>query len=253
MTPGDWLASSRSLPVFADRDLSVTSTVHMPKCPAAATPSGIASMSWCKCQSSRRILPANTPVCLIEAHDTVTLVHEQGSGPFWIEGSTLHSTRPPPPSKPTQMSPRHPPADYLKLEAALGMEPFQLPRRRRAVKGGEIVFVRAELGGNLKPWRFLGLTFVQDRPAVLLIDPSLPLEAALSPGWDQQRTLSLLRGADQVTPSQLLIPAYPLPSGATDPGWTGDPNLPLPRKRPRPSRRRPGPSSMEPREESGQR
>lgn len=221
MRPTRWLASNRRLPVFADHDLVVTSAVHAPKCVAVAQPDGIASMQWCRCQGSRRHVEPGTPLGFITGHHDAVLVHEQDSGPFWLEGATLREVRAPPPLEPViDRRRRHsPPPDYLLIEATLGLGPLEFGRRRRRIRGGEIVFIRTELGPDMSPWRMLCQTFVDNQSAALLIDASLKYESALHPGWEQQRTIVLSRGGKDARPNQFLIPAFPLPDGTLDPGW----------------------------------
>lgn len=218
--PRDWLSSTRRLPVFADRALTVASTVHSPRCVARAQPDGLAPMSWCRCQSARQYIAPHTPLQVSLCHPDALLVNEQQSGHFWIERSNLKKVRAPKPVRAKPSRRRTPPPDYLLVEAALGgHHDFKLPRRRRAITGGEVVFIRREMGADMVPWRLLAQTFVDDQSAILLLDASLCFEFALHPGWDQQRTLLLMRDGKPIKPNQLLIPAFPLPDGTVDPGW----------------------------------
>jgi len=218
--PGDWLAADRRLPVFANRDLTVASTVHSPRCVARAQPDGLTSASWCRCQSARQHILPRTALQVVLAHPDALLVSEQESGAFRIERSNLKKVLAPKPVRhSSRIKRRTPPPDYLLVEAALGNPGFKLPRRRRAITGGEVVFIRNEIGMDMVPWRLLAQTFVDDQPAILLLDASLCFEFALHPGWDQQRTLLLVRDSKPLKPNQLLIPAFPLPDGTLDPGW----------------------------------
>ncbi len=220
-----WYATTQRLPVFADQRLTVPTVVHGPKCQAQAHEDGVVSTQSCRCHSAKTRLDPAQPVCLISMQDERALVHEQDSGLFWVESSSLIPTAapPPPPEIPLRIR-RAPPADYIEVEASLGEPAFKLPRRRRRIQGGEIVFIRADYSDKTTepvPWRFFGLTFVNNMCAILLIDASLRFDGDLEKiGWPQQRTLILgVRNGKDVEPHQLLIPVFPLPNGTEDPGW----------------------------------
>lgn len=230
LKPGDWIEAKRPMPVFADADLMHPSIVHGAGCGAASKDDGIAPSNLkCRCKRIDASVPKSTPMCLIDKRPGALLVHTLGSGPFWIEEASFRRCRrPPEPSRHERRS--RIPADYLEVETALGgSRPLKLGRRRRPIQGGEIVFIRSDLrNGEPVPWRYLAQTFVDDVPAALLIDPSIPIDRALALHWDQQQTLPLLKNNTPVRANQLLIPVFPLPDGTEDPGWTSE------RKRPRP-------------------
>lgn len=84
------------------------------------------------------------------------------------------------------------------------------------------MFIRSEMQDKereLNIWRFFALSFANQSPVALVIDASIPFDSALNPGWSQCRPLSLTREGKEMSPDQVLFPAFPLPNGQEDPGW----------------------------------
>jgi hypothetical protein len=110
----------------------------------------------------------------------------------------------------------------LIVEQAFAQGRIKLPRRRRAIRGGELVFIRPpyrEPGEGQHPWRFLGTIFDGSQRHALLIDGTLRPERGLGPLWNQQKTVPLVKDRKSVDLSRVLIPLFPLPDGTEDPGW----------------------------------
>jgi len=219
--------SNRPLVVFADSTLETATVIHVKGCRAAANDSGVASMVMCHNRfCTQHQLTKNTPVLELARTKDSVLVRTQTSGPFWLELGVLTPCKAPTVTPQTRSARSHtillPPPDFIMVDTLLGQGPLKLPRRRRPLKGGEVVFIRTELADKDKEptiWRFFALSFVGDTPAALVIDASIPFDSALNPGWAQCRPLPLLRDGKTLKPEQLLIPAFPLPDGREDPGW----------------------------------
>ncbi len=225
-----WLHSDRTVAVFSDSTLETATVIHAHGCRAAANDSGIAPMVLCHNRfCTQHQLTKRTPVLeLARTHDSV-LVRTQTSGPFWVEPSVLKPCSAPTVAPEKRSARTHtillPPPDFLMVDTLLGHGPLKLPRRRRPLKGGEVVFVRSQLQDKSRQptiWRFFALSFVDHTPVALVIDASIPFDGALNPGWAQCRPLPLVRDGKTLKPEQLLIPAFPLPDGREDPGWRSE-------------------------------
>lgn len=227
----NWLVSNRTIPVFADSALETASVIHVEGCRSGANEDGHARATLC---TNRFCVQHQLQqgVAVLEVHRTETslLVRTQTSSPFWIEEGTTVPCRAPKTQDRVRSSRQHtillPPPDYLLVDAWIGNGSTKLPRRRRPIRGGEIVFLRSELNEKRDPeiWRFFALSFHNSRKIALIIDASIPFDSALNPGWRQCRPV-LLEHQDglQVQPEQLLIPVFPLPDGTQDPGWRSTP------------------------------
>ena len=229
-TDEQWYRVKRTVPVFSDSGLENASVIHRRGCRASSVESGVTPVALCNNRfcSDPKIDPS-TPVRKVMEGEHAVLVQTQTSGPFWIESGFLEPSKPPE-EKPERRSAKShrvlmPPPDYLMADTLLGEGPIRLPRRRRRVNGGEIVFVRSELSDRAREpmlWRFFALTFDKGIPSALIIDASIPFDGALNPGWAQYRSLPLIKNGKKATPEQFLIPVFPLPDGRQDPGWRSE-------------------------------
>lgn len=171
------------------------------------------------------MVQAGTPVFTIIERDDAQLVRLNDSGPFWIEKKvSKRRVKAPEPEK-TFIPLRHRPMppDMLAVERAFIEGQIKLPRRRRDIRGGELVFIRKsyrEHPNEQHPWRYLGQVYDGENRYALLIDGTLRPERGLGPLWNQQTTVLLERDDKTLEPKQVLIPIFPLPDGTKDPGWT---------------------------------
>lgn len=222
-----WFEARQDTPVFADSILETATVIHVQGCRAAANDSGVAPMVMCRNRfCTQHQLNKKIPVLKLARTQDSVLVRTQTSGPFWVEPDALKPCSAPTVTPEKRSARTHtillPPPDFIMVDTLLGQGPLKLPRRRRPLKGGEVVFIRTELQDRSREpsiWRFFALSFVGDTPAALVIDASIPFDSALNPGWAQCRPLALLRDGKTLKPEQLLIPAFPLPDGREDPGW----------------------------------
>lgn len=213
---GSWSCSRISLPVFSNGDCALPGFIHSEDCRAACTIDGFPSERRCLCGAAVRSLPAWTAVRLHLVSEMGLLVTQVDSGPFWIERGHMEKTSGPP----RRLEPRAAPPDFLAIELALALGTAKAGRRKRVPEGAEIVFVRADLrnGKEITPWRLLCEVMRPEGLCVLLIDPSLSTERALTSGWLQQRLIALVLDGKQVERNRVLVPAFPL-GDVVDPGW----------------------------------
>jgi hypothetical protein len=137
--------------------------------------------------------------------------------PVWVETGTLMTIL----HKPYAPEKENAQSDILKFEdwSEANPQPKKWKRRRRPIKGGELVLVRAERD-QLKAYRFI-MTYQKHQTAenptyAMLLDPHASKEEALNPNWTQIRNVLVPEGK---SPNSILYPIFPLNDGTEDPGW----------------------------------
>jgi hypothetical protein len=143
------------------------------------------------------------------------LILFEGYSPIWIERTTTL----PDVKRETSIEKKQE-SDISLVNALLADGRPRYPRRRRDLQGGELVFVRSERSsGTWTPLRYLLCAMLHDGSwEAVLIDPRLPPERALTPDW-KDLTRVKIPGIDP-DPGRVLFPAFPLPDGCKDPGWS---------------------------------
>lgn len=209
------ISAKFTLPAFTEEELREPARIHLHHCPGALQINGKLPRGRCRCQSANSQVYQGDKGDLHFEKGDAALVSFDGYGPVWVEKVGLLRIKAigiPGPNIEPVLGPKVPPDLEATMEAL--KRPLRFPRRRRPIKGGELVFVRAEkTAGLLLPKRF----FWCAKGSAALIDPRLSPEQAMSPDWCEVEMVTLPGGHNG--PARVLFPVFPLPDGTEDPGW----------------------------------
>lgn len=189
-TEETWWRLTRSALLWGSADLKNPTRLHESICKIEET-------KTCSCKTPIGQLPAGTLVVVLSVEGECSLVSVAGYLPVWVESCILEESAIP---LDEPMSTSSVPPDYLKWIEQGG--PVPRARSRLSPRGGGLVLVRAEK--NLRePWRWIGRVFDKNGgPALLLVDPTIPLPDVMEASEDQVKVVPL-NGKD---PRHLLLP-----------------------------------------------
>jgi hypothetical protein len=225
----DKARAKRDLPPFSDAALRAPARLHDDRCPGAVQQNGLPPRGRCNCDSATSMVPSGSigSLHIQDFKGASSLVSFAGYGPAWFESKGLHELRD---MQPVKMSPGGPdcPVDQGTDDRPADIQLFEgwtkkngtpkYGRRRRPIKGGELVYVRQErLAGRFEPWRFVFCSRREGVHVAVLARPELPPTGVISPDWDEVRLIPL---KEDGLPHRVLFPVYPLPDGTEDPGWS---------------------------------
>ena len=215
---------NKTLPVFDDERLTEPGSLHDSKCRAGVLESGRKPSKRCRCNVGSNVIPRGTKGALLRhnigaPHNFSALVKFGTFAPIWVEAAPLM----------TILTAAASPEERYRgdLETwnswkSLTDGKAKLPRRRRPIRGAELVLIRAEKN-LLRPYRFI-MTYqkhqTESNPTYcMLLSPEATREEALTPDWTQVRSVLIPKGK---SPNSALYPCFPLPDGTEDPGWAMD-------------------------------
>jgi len=223
---------NKTLPVFDDESLTEPGSLHDSKCRAAVLESGRKPSKRCRCNVGSNVIPRGTKGALLRhnigaPHNFSALVKFGTFAPIWVEAAPLMtiltaSASPEEVKKYDFKTWRSWKLKNLGRKDEKGIRKTNLPRRRRPIKGGELVLIRSEKN-LLSSYRFI-MTYQKHQTKMnptyaMLLSPEATREEALTPDWTQVRSVLIHEGK---APNSVLYPCFPLPDGTEDPGWAMD-------------------------------
>lgn len=185
-----WWRLTRSALLWGSPDLTKPTRLHESICKIGET-------GACSCKTPIGQLRVGTLVVVLSVEGDCSLVSVAGHLPVWVESCLLEKSTIP---LDEPMSTSSVPPDYLKWIEQGG--PIPRPRSRLSPRGGGLVLIRSEKELR-EPWRWIGRVFDEKgKPALLLVDPTIPLPDVMEASVDQVKVVPL-NGKD---PRHLLLP-----------------------------------------------
>ena len=172
-----WHRLVRSAPLWTNQQLSNPTKFHDSSCHIET--------GDCSCRTPLDQLSSGMLVVLLEEKGDASLVSIAGHLPVWIESAALEKTRLKISESPVGGST---PSDYLDWIG--NGSPVPAGRVRSAPRGGHLVLIRAEKELR-EAWRWIGHVHQNGKLAVLLVDPTVPLDQLLDASTNQVRVVPL--------------------------------------------------------------